>query len=221
VGQKMVKFSDLSGEFIPEDDALARIVIHEHPELGGGPVEIEVLADEALAVEQAAVAVAIVELHLPGADEPRRVAMELDAFDQLATDKPMGELLVGARPARRSVKASATSSPRPDRSGYGTLDTAGRPHKGKVTDAERQLVRDHFDEINQRLAADGQRAISLTDPEHVERYGLAELAEQRAEGSEPRRGHLSAAADPKQGAARGAAREAADTETAGQTAVAV
>ena len=213
MGQKMVKFSDLSGEFIPEDDALARIVIHEHPELGGNPVEIEVLADEALAVEQAAVAVAIVELHLPGSDEPRRVAMELDAFDGLATDKPMAELLVSARPARRSTKSTATSSPRGDRSGYGTLDTAGRPHKGKITDAERQLVRDHFDEINKRLAADGQRAISLTDPEHVERYGLAELAEQRGAGTEPRRGHLSAAADPEQ--------EAADTETAGQTAIAV
>ena len=213
MGQKMVKFSDLSGEFIPEDDALARIVIHEHPELGGGPVEIEVLADEARAVEQAGVAVAIVELHLPGDEEPLRVAMELDAFDQLAKDKPMSELLVGARPARRTTKATATSSPRGDRSGYGTLDTAGRPHKGKITDAERQLVRDNLDEINKRLAADGQRTISLTDAEHVERYGLAELAEQRGAGAEPRRGHLSAAADPEH--------EAADTETAGQTAIAV
>jgi hypothetical protein len=211
----MVKFSDLSGEIIPEDDALARIVIHEHPELGGGPVEIEVLADEALAVEQAAVPVAVMELHLPGDGEPRRVAMELDAFDQLATDKPMAELLVAARPARRSTKATATSSPRGERpgSGYGTLDTAGRPHKGKITDIERQLVRDHLDEINQRLTAEGQRTISLTDPEHVERYGLAELAEARAAGTEARRGHLSAAADPE--------REAADTETAGQPAMAV
>lgn len=184
----MVRFSDLSGEFIPDDDALARIVIHEHPELGGGPVEIEVLADEALAVEQAAVAVAVVELYLPGDSEPRRVAMELDAFDQLATDKPMAELLVAARPARRTAKATATSSPRGERSspGYGTLDTAGRPHKGKITDAERQLVRDHLDEINQRLAAEGQRTISLTDPEHVERYGLAELAR---EHGEPAREH--------------------------------
>ena len=139
-------------------------MIHEHPELGSGPVEIEVLADEALAVEQAAVAVAIVELHLPGDDEPRRVAMELDAFDRLATDKSMGELLVGAGPARRSVKASASSPPRGDRSGYGTLDTAGRPHKGKITDTERQLVRDHFDEINQRLAAEGQRPIEPDRP---------------------------------------------------------
>jgi hypothetical protein len=104
VGQKLVKFSDLSGELITEDDAVARIVIHEHPELAGAPVEIEVLADEALAVEKAAVHVALVELFLPGEDEPRRVAMDVAAFDKLATDKAMGELLVSARPARRAVK---------------------------------------------------------------------------------------------------------------------
>jgi hypothetical protein len=104
VGQKLVKFSDLSGELITEDDAVARIVIHEHPELAGAPVEIEVLADEALAVEKAAVHVALVELYLPGEDEPRRVAMDVEAFDKLATDKAMTELLVSARPARRAVK---------------------------------------------------------------------------------------------------------------------
>jgi hypothetical protein len=104
VGQKLVKFSDLSGELITEDDAVARIVIHEHPELAGAPVEIEVLADEALAVEKAAVHVALVELYLPGEDEPRRVAMDVEAFDKLATDKAMSELLVSARPARRAVK---------------------------------------------------------------------------------------------------------------------
>jgi hypothetical protein len=104
VGQKLVKFSDLSGELITEDDAVARIVIHEHPELGGAPVEIEVLADEARAVEKAAVKVALVELYLPGEDEPSRVAMDVEAFDKLATEKPMSELLVSARPARRPVK---------------------------------------------------------------------------------------------------------------------
>jgi hypothetical protein len=47
------------------------------------------------------------------------------------------------------------------------------------TVAEKQLVRDHFDEINERLAAQGHRTISLTDPEHVERYGLERLAKKR------------------------------------------
>jgi hypothetical protein len=173
VGLKTVRFSDLSGEIITRDDSLARIVIHEHPGLSGSPVEIEVLADEALAVEKAAVQVAVVEVYLPGEDEPRRVAVDVDAFDQLAADKPMQELLITARPARRSVKGSAGGGDRPN---YASLEHAGKPHKGKVTDAEKRLVREHFEQINERLAAEGMRAISLAEAEHVERYGLAELA---------------------------------------------
>ena len=45
MGQKTVRFSDLSGQLIMREDSLARIVIHEHPDLGDGPVEIEALAD--------------------------------------------------------------------------------------------------------------------------------------------------------------------------------
>jgi hypothetical protein len=60
---------------------------------------------------------------------------------------------------------------------------AGNPHKGRITDAEKQLVRERFDEINERLAKQGIRTISLADREHVERYGLEELA--RSRGVEP------------------------------------
>src|SRR5215468_7664968 len=94
MGQKTVRFSDLSGQLIMQDDALARIVVHEHPELGDGPVEIEVLADEAKAIEKAAVRIALVDLYLPGEEEPRRVAMDAEAFDKLATERPMAELLI-------------------------------------------------------------------------------------------------------------------------------
>ena len=40
VGQKTVRFSDLSGEIIPSGDTVARIVIHEHPELFGSERDI-------------------------------------------------------------------------------------------------------------------------------------------------------------------------------------
>jgi hypothetical protein len=38
MGQKTVRFSDLSGQLIMREDTLARIVIQEHPELSDGPV---------------------------------------------------------------------------------------------------------------------------------------------------------------------------------------
>ncbi len=176
MGQKTVRFSDLSGQLIMHDDALARIVVHEHPELGDSPVEIEALTDEAEAMEQAALRVAVVDLYLRDDIEPRRIVMEADVFDKLATENPMSELLIAARPARRSSRTPASSTPRGDRVDYATLEHAGKPHKGKTTDTEKQLVRDHLAEINERLARQGIRTINLTDPEHVERYGLDQLA---------------------------------------------
>jgi hypothetical protein len=178
MGQKTVRFSDLSGQLIMHDDALARIVVHEHPELGDGPVEIEALTEEAEAMEEAALRVAVIDLYLADDIEPRRIVMEADAFDKLATQSSMAELLTAARPVRRSTRASASGT-RGDRLDYATREHAGKPHKGKITDTEKQLVRDHLDEINERLAGQGLRVISLTDPEHVERYGLQDLARER------------------------------------------
>ena len=180
MGQKTVRFSDLSGQLITDDEAPARIVIQEHPDLPDGPVELEALADEATGIEKAGGQAALVDLYLPGSDRPRRVVLDAAEFDKLATDRPMSELLAAARPARRTSRAAAVPA-REDRVNYGTFEHAGKPHKGKTTDAEKRLVRDHLDEINERLAAQNLRTISLTDPEHVDRYGLAQLAGERAE----------------------------------------
>src|SRR6266478_7789390 len=109
MGQKTVRFSDLSGQLITHDDALARIVVHEHPELVDGPVEIEALTDEAEAIEQSALRVAVIDLYLPDDLEPRRIVMEADAFDKLATENPMDQLLIAARPIRRSPRTSVSN----------------------------------------------------------------------------------------------------------------
>lgn len=181
MGQKTVRFSDLSGELITRDDTLARIVIHEHPELGDTPVEIEALADEAAVIEKSALRVAVVEVFLPGEEEPRRVTMDAAAFDKLASDKPMSELLLTARPAKPARRSRAAAAPATPRSiSYDTLEHAGEPHKGRITEAERELVRDHLDAINERLAQQGIRTIDPKDPEHISRYGLTGLAVAKA-----------------------------------------
>ncbi len=195
MGQKTVRFSDLSGQLITEEDTLARVVVLEHPELGDSPVEFEALSDEAGAIEKAALRVAVIELHLPGEEEPRRVTVDLDGFNALATDTAMSELLITARPARKTSRSASAASSRGSRAAsgnggnggnsgagkvnYATLEHAGEPHKGKITDTERQLVQQHFEEINDRLVSQGLRTISLADPDHVERYGLAELAREQ------------------------------------------
>lgn len=102
MGQKTVRFSDLSGQLIMRDDALARIVIREHPELGEGPVEIETLADEALAIEKSALRVAVLDLYLPGETEPRHVTVDADSFGEMVTERPVAEMLIAARPVKRT-----------------------------------------------------------------------------------------------------------------------
>jgi hypothetical protein len=102
MGQKTVRFSDLSGQLIMRDDVLARIVIHQHPDLGDGPVEIETLADEALAMEKETLRVAVLDVFLPGEEHPRRVTMDADAFGAMVTEKSVGEMLTSARPVRRA-----------------------------------------------------------------------------------------------------------------------
>jgi hypothetical protein len=110
MGQKTVRFSDLSGQLIMREDTLARIVIHEHPELGEGPVEIEAVADEALAMEKDALRVAVLDLYLPDEDLPRRVTMDAAAFDALVTEKSAGEMLTGARPVKRAGRPRRAAS---------------------------------------------------------------------------------------------------------------
>ena len=140
MGQKTVRFSDLSGQLITEDDALARIVVHDHPELGDSPVEIEALVDEAAVIEKAALRVAIVELHLPGEDEPRRVVVDLETFNGLATDTPINELLITARPARPARRpARAPASARRETPGGSTTrpwSTPASRTRGKLLTRE-------------------------------------------------------------------------------------
>jgi hypothetical protein len=109
------------------------------------------------------------------------VVLDVAEFDKLATDKPMSEILATARPTRRASRSATAAASREDRTNYATIEHAGKPHKGKTTDAEKRLVREHLDEINERLAAQNLRTISLTDPDHVERYGLERLAAERGE----------------------------------------
>jgi hypothetical protein len=189
VGQKTVRFSDLSGQLITGDEVPARIVVAEHPALPDGPVEIEALTAEAEDMAEAGGQAVLADLYFPGDAQPRRVVLDAAEFDKLATDRPMSEILATARPvrpARRASRGAAATTGREDRINYATVEHAGKPHKGKTTDAEKRLVREHLHEINERLAAQGLRTISLADPEHVERYGLEDLAAKRGvAGMEP------------------------------------
>lgn len=179
MGQKVVLFSDLSGKIV-EDGELVKIVVTQHPALLDGPVEIEASPAELASVDDQAIDVVSFEVFAPG-EEPRTVVMPLAEFDKLATDDPMDVVLKAAKKSyAKPARAKATGEPKIN---YGSLEHAGKPHRGKVNDAEKQIIRDHLDQVNDRLAADGLRVIDLADAEIVARYGLEELAAERGGGA--------------------------------------
>jgi hypothetical protein len=55
---------------------------------------------------------------------------------------------------------------------YGTVEHAGRPHRGVTTDAEKEIVRENLAAVNERLKREGHRIIDPTDEAMVERYSL-------------------------------------------------
>lgn len=182
MGQKVVLFSDLSGKIV-EDGELVRIVVTQHPALLDGPVEIEAAPVELANIEDQAIDVVSFEVFAPG-EEPRVVVMPLAEFDKLATDDPMDVVLKAAKKsyAKPARPAKATGEAKVN---YGSLEHAGKPHRGKVNDAEKQIIRDHLEQVNQRLESEGLRVIDLADPDHVSRYGLDDLAAETADAAKP------------------------------------
>lgn len=173
MGQRVIKFSDLSGKNIESEEDVVRIVVTQHPDIES-PVEIEATSEELTDVEDNALDLVTFELHY-NEGETEQIIMEVDAFNKLATDTPMGEVLKQAKPVGR-VPSQAAVKPKIN---YATLEHAGKPKKGKTSDEEKKLVQENFDQINERLAGEGLRTIDLDNPDHVARYELEELAAQR------------------------------------------
>ncbi|MFE7594184.1 hypothetical protein ACFU6K_32750 [Kitasatospora sp. NPDC057512] len=184
MGQKIIRFSDLTGKHAESDADLVRVVVLRHPDLTDGPVEIDALAGELGGVRELALDLVTIELHHPDRAEPQTVVMEAATFDRLASAAPMAEVLRDARPAARTavpeaapatVRGAAPAAVR-ERVDYASLEHAGRPHQGRTTEAEKQVVQEHLEEINERLAAEGVRTIDPANVEHVTQYRLDTLA---------------------------------------------
>jgi hypothetical protein len=177
MGQRVVRFSDLTNKII-DDDAVARIVVEQHPALENGPVEIEAAQDEIKHVLGTSLDVVSLKVFMGDGSEPQTVTMDIAAFNKLAEGMDMADVIRRAQPAypprrqTRSVPAAA------DKLDYASLEHAGKPHRGKTTDAEKEIIRNNLDKVNERLERDGLRTIRLDDAEMVARYGLEDLAKQ-------------------------------------------
>jgi hypothetical protein len=175
---KVVHVSDISGKEA-EEQSLGRLVVHEHPEYADLPVTLEVLPEEIESLKASSRFVTV-EFFPPGARKGERLTVALDDFNTLATpgvmDSAIQDALIAKHRGRPSRSAASTGDggPRSSRSkvNYATLEHAGEPHRGRITEAEKELVRDNLDKINKRLRDSAKREIDPANPEMRERYGL-------------------------------------------------
>ena len=178
MAQRMVRFSDLTNKII-EDDDVVRIVVEQHPALDNGPVEIEAAQDEVEPIRKGALSVVSLKLYQGGGSAPEAVTMEIEAFNQLAGGMDMVDIIRRSGPAyppRKQARPAPVSTA--DKLDYSTLEHAGKPHRGKITETEKETVCNNLAAINDRLKRDGIRTIDLDNAEHVTRYGLEALAKE-------------------------------------------
>jgi hypothetical protein len=176
MAQRMVRFSDLTNKMI-EDEDVVRIVVEQHPALQNGPVEIEASRDEVEPIQKSSLDVVNLKVFMGDGSEPEPITMEIDTFNKLAGDLDMADVIRRAQPAYPPRKqAKPTSASISEKLDYASLEHAGKPHRGKTTDAEKEIIRNNLDKINERLEREGMRTIRLDDPEMVARYSLEKLA---------------------------------------------
>jgi hypothetical protein len=184
---KVVHVSDLSGKEA-DGHELGKLVVHAHPGFADLPVTLEAFAEEIEQLQGASRFVTI-EWIAPGARGGERLTVSLDDFNQLTGGDGMDAVVQqaiiakhetsvpqqqgGARRRGRAARVDGGGRSGGPKVNYASLEHAGEPHRGRITETEKALVRDHLDAVNQRLRRAGKREIDPTDPELRERYGLA------------------------------------------------
>lgn len=180
MGTKVIHVSDISGREGTGDE-LGRLVIHEHPDFQQVPITLDVLQEEIKTLE-AATQLVVLEYFAPGSRRGERLTVTLEDFSRLAPDGTDMKAVVfqalidqqGQRAAKpgRSGDSGDPASARRAKVDYTTLEHAGEPHRGRITETEKRLVRENLDEINGRLRAKGMREIDPTEEAMKDRYGL-------------------------------------------------
>jgi hypothetical protein len=104
-------------------------------------------------------------------------AIDLAEGNRKKLEDALKPFLDKAHPANVAQAKTTEARPRQRRRSEGKVDYsspeyAGNPHRGRVTEAEAAYVRDHFDEVNQRLSREGLRMLDPSDEKTKQRYGL-------------------------------------------------
>jgi len=170
--------SDLTGDDIAEEQRV-KLVIRRHPAYVG-PVTLDAQESELGGLKTVDEVVEL-EVQPTGSNEsPSRTLMvELSVFKGLADDIDAILMNAAAAQARRTsepkrgARQGGTGAAQRPKINYATLEHAGEPHRGRITDAEKELVRSNLDKVNKRLREAGKREIDPNDEDMQQRYGLS------------------------------------------------
>jgi hypothetical protein len=171
MGEKSVRFSDLSGQMVENSEALARIQVTEHPDLDK-PVALEALPEELEQLGKLTMKAVRLEVTMPGEEDATPHILTVNNFNKLAIGKPMADVLAGAQPTTPKRRSHNKTSNGEALRTFDTIEAAGLPHKGKIGDEEARLVRENLDAVNANRVAQGLPPIDPANPTEAKRYGF-------------------------------------------------
>jgi hypothetical protein len=186
VGTQVIvqRVSDISGEPVEDESQLTRLII-EHPDYKE-PVILEVLPEEVEAELPQSQEVVIVTYFYPGESEGHKYALSQDQLDNLFQGQHVDEVLERVNAAQQEERHRQEQESRTrgwgrgrrqaagtrQRVDYTSPEHAGEPHRGTVSEGEKEFVRKNLDEVNKRLREQGKHEIDPNDPQMAVRYGF-------------------------------------------------
>lgn len=165
-----MRVSDLSKTLMPDDDDEAVALIVEHPVYG--TLTLDAVRED-------------IEGKLPDPEafvglniNNQRYLMSVTDFNNLFTggQNPDGVLEQAAQEQRGQQQTTSRrrSVGAGTRINYASLEHAGKPHRGTISEAEKEFVRNNLDEINRRNRQNGDPIIDPSDPQTAARYGFTQ-----------------------------------------------
>jgi hypothetical protein len=186
MGEKVVRFSDLSGQMADEaTGGLIPLTVTDYPDAEPDqPVRIEVTQDELEKIGKLSIAAVGLETEPTDEGQKRsRFVVPLAKLGTLATVAPIEEVLANAEPVasskqqRRAQNGERRSHNQRADGGalvnYNDPAYAGLPHKGKIGEVEAAFVRDNLALVNERRTAAGHAPVDPGNADHAKRYGFS------------------------------------------------
>src|SRR5215212_8846270 len=155
-----IRVSDLTGQEITNNDEAVRLVVEYHPEYDE-PITLEARPQEIDLDTIAAKDFVVLSYYAPGQKDPQPLFVHLDDFNDLFSNENLtpDEALHRAQQSQQEQERSRRRGQRRGgsrRSGrqttvqerpgidYTSAEHAGEPHRGTISEAEKEYVRNHL-----------------------------------------------------------------------------